>query len=263
MYHSLLVADETNNESISTCSWFLEKISAVVLFTTFWVLIWMKITNFNSSQQLELNWGLQVLCSVAFKRWIAKWLYIYFVGLEPVLMEFSHKWFDGEVYWKLPFLAHLSTKCSWWAIVISLCPSSVRCQLFALNDFSSKTARFWNNVTGRFFGWPSTKIAQTVLLRWTRWPPELKIEKPLNDFFSRTREDGFWNSWMTLYQNCSKNSATLNKMAARAINRNMLLTTSAKSVDRFWNNFTGMFLRWLSTKIAQTVHSIEQNGHQS
>ena len=36
------------------------------------------------------------------------------------------------------------------------------------------------------------------------------------------------------YQNCSKNSATLNKMAARAINRNMLLTTySAKSVDRF------------------------------
>ena len=34
-------------------------------------------------------------------------------------------------------------------------------------------------------------------------------------------------------QNCSKNSATLNKMASRAINRNMLLKTSAKSVDRF------------------------------
>ena len=44
--------------------------------------------------------------------------------------------------------------------------------------------------------------------------------------------------------NCSKIFATLNKMAARAINRNMLLTTSsAKSVDRFWNNVTGMFLR--------------------
>ena len=43
-------------------------------------------------------------------------------------------------------------------------------------------------------------------------------------------------------------------MAARAINRNMLLTTSsAKSRDRLWNNFTGMFLRWLFTKIAQTV----------
>ena len=47
-----------------------------------------------------------------------------------------------------------------------------------------------------------------------------------------------------LYQNCSNNSATLNKMAARAINRNKLLTTSSvKSVDRFLNNFTGMFLR--------------------
>ena len=34
--------------------------------------------------------------------------------------------------------------------------------------------------------------------------------------------------------NCSKNSATLNKMAAKAINRNKLLTTSsAKLVDRF------------------------------
>ena len=34
--------------------------------------------------------------------------------------------------------------------------------------------------------------------------------------------------------NCSKDSATLNKMAARAINRNKLLTTSsAKLVDRF------------------------------
>ena len=30
------------------------------------------------------------------------------------------------------------------------------------------------------------KIAQTVPLRWTRWPPELKIEKPLYDF-PRTR----------------------------------------------------------------------------
>ena len=49
---------------------------------------------------------------------------------------------------------------------------------------------------------------------------------------------------MTLYQNCLNDSATLNKMAARAINRNKLLTTSsAKSVIRFGNNLTGMFLR--------------------
>ena len=119
--------------------------------------------------------------------------------------------------------------------------------------------RFWNNFTGMFLRWLSTKIAQIIPLRWTRWLPELKIEKPLNDFFSWTRgwilKKLYKNvSWVTLYQNCSKNSATLNKMDARVINRNMLLTTSsAKSVDRFWNNCIGMFLRWLSTKLAQTV----------
>ena len=119
--------------------------------------------------------------------------------------------------------------------------------------------RFWNNYTGMFLRWLSTKIAQTVSLHWTRWPPELKIEKPLNDFFSWTRrwilKELYRNvSWVTLYKNCSKNSTTLNKMAARAINRNKILTTSsAKLVDRFWNNFIGMFLRWLFTKIAQTV----------
>ena len=36
-----------------------------------------------------------------------------------------------------------------------------------------------------------------------------------------------------LYQNCSNGSATLNKMAARAKNRNKLLMTSAKPMDRF------------------------------
>ena len=90
------------------------------------------------------------------------------------------------------FLAHLSTKCSWWAIVISLCPLSV---VRALSTFCFKRLLlqnrtsppkqqdgFWNNFTGRFLGWPSIKIAQTVLLHWTRWPPELKIEKHLNDF---------------------------------------------------------------------------------
>ena len=33
-----------------------------------------------------------------------------------------------------------------------------------------------------FLMWLSTKIAQTVQLYWTRWPPELKIEKPSIDF---------------------------------------------------------------------------------
>ena len=36
----------------------------------------------------------------------------------------------------------------------------------------------------------------------------------------------------------------VNKIAVRAINRNKLLMTfHAKSVDRFLNNFTGVFLR--------------------
>ena len=37
----------------------------------------------------------------------------------------------------------------------------------------------------------------------------------------------------TTMQQCSNRSALLNKMATRAINRNKLLMTSAKSVDRF------------------------------
>ena len=73
-------------------------------------------------------------------------------------------------------------------------------------------------------GWPSTKIAQIVPLRWTRWPPGLKIEKPLNNISSVTawliltklhRND----RWVALYQNCPNLSALLNKMAARAKNR--------------------------------------------
>jgi len=57
----------------------------------------------------------------------------------------------------LSFLAHLSTKCSGWAIVTSLCPSSVVvrraasvvrraacsvCKLFCLNIFSSETTHW-------------------------------------------------------------------------------------------------------------------------
>ena len=37
-----------------------------------------------------------------------------------------------------------------------------------------------------FLRWLSTKIAQTVPPYWTRWLPELKIEKPSIDFSSLT-----------------------------------------------------------------------------
>ena len=37
---------------------------------------------------------------------------------------------------------------------------------------------------GPIFEWASTKIGQPVLLCWTKWPPELRIEeKPLENFF--------------------------------------------------------------------------------
>ena len=38
-------------------------------------------------------------------------------------------------------------------------------------------AQFQNNFTDMFLGWPSTEIAKMVPLCWTKWPPELKIEK--------------------------------------------------------------------------------------
>ena len=74
-------------------------------------------------------------------------------------------------------------------------------------------------------GWSSTKIGQIVPLRCTRWLPELKIEKRLNDISSVTawpiltklhRND----RWVSLYQNWSNRSAPLHKMAAKAKNRN-------------------------------------------
>ena len=100
-----------------------------------------------------------------------------------------------------------------------------------------------------FLRWLSTKIAQTVPLRWTRWPPELKIEKPLNDFSSLTSElilKIFYRkvSWVTLYQNCSNRSTPLNKMATRAKNRKtfkwLLLLNQKMDFEiiienRFWN----------------------------
>ena len=160
----------------------------------------------------------------------------------------------------LSFLAHLSRKCSWWAIVISLCPSSVRCQLFALNDFSSKRLDgFWNNLTQRFIWWPSTKNCSNRSAPLNNMAARDKNRKTFKQLLLLNQKMDFEIiiqefSWVTLYQNCSNDSATWNNMAARAINRNKLLTTSsAKSVDRFWNNFTGMFCRWLSTKSARTV----------
>ena len=42
-------------------------------------------------------------------------------------------------------------------------------------------AWFQNDFIEIFLISPFTKIAKMVLLCWTKWSPELKIEKPLND----------------------------------------------------------------------------------
>ena len=47
-------------------------------------------------------------------------------------------------------------------------------------------APFQNNVAEMFLGWASTKIAKIVPLHSTKWPPELKTEKPLNKISSQT-----------------------------------------------------------------------------
>ena len=163
------------------------------------------------------------------------------------------------------FLAHLSTKCSWWAIVTSLCPSYV---VGALSTFCFKRLLLQNIQTD----------FEIILQEGSLGDPLPKLLKP----FRSVEQDGRQSSraknrktfkrlllqnqkmdFEIIIQECFlgdplpellKEFRYVQQNALRAVNRNMLLTTSSvKSVDRFWNNFTGMFLRWLSTKIAQTV----------
>ena len=96
--------------------------------------------------------------------------------------------------------------------------------------------QFQNNFTGMFLGWPSTKFVQTIPLGWTRWPPELKIEKPLNvfSFVINLLKRHLLNQrtdFEIILQECSlgdplpklpKWFSPLNKMAARGKNRKTL-----------------------------------------
>ena len=58
---------------------------------------------------------------------------------------------------------------------------------------------FQHNLAEMFFGWPSTKIAKMVPLRWTKWPSELKIEKP----FKRHLLFGQWANFKIISPECS------------------------------------------------------------
>jgi len=64
------------------------------------------------------------------------------------------------------FLAHLSTKCSWWAIMTGLCPTSVvrRPAFFTLTSPLKPLIGFWPNFTGMVPGWSPTKVVQMVLI---------------------------------------------------------------------------------------------------
>ena len=56
----------------------------------------------------------------------------------PANTKLSFSDYRSKSYRQKALLAHLATKCSWWAIVISQCPSSVmRRQQFVLKANSS------------------------------------------------------------------------------------------------------------------------------
>ena len=86
-------------------------------------------------------------------------------------------------------LAHLSTKCSWWATVMGQCPLSIIrhttstiCIKWLLHPWANFTQTSQEYCLGDFI-----KKAKMVLLQWTKWPPELKIEKSVWNFFSWTK----------------------------------------------------------------------------
>ena len=61
-------------------------------------------------------------------------------------------------------------------------------------------AIFQNNVIEMFLGWPSTKIAEIVPLRWRKGPPELKIEEKKT--FKRHLHLDQWLDFKVISQKC-------------------------------------------------------------
>ena len=111
-------------------------------------------------------------------------------------------WFERKLNtdWSVIFLQYLYTAVHWGLLIFFPCLfsspetkahgelfwpldvhhlSSNRQQCLKKSPSSKPLDRFTPNFTGMILGWPPFKIAQTVFLCWTRWPPELEIEKPL------------------------------------------------------------------------------------
>ena len=116
--------------------------------------------------------------------------------------------------------------------------------------------RFQNNFTGMFLGWPFIKIAKMVLLCWTKWPPELKIEKLLKQHLLQGQLADFKiiSQKCSLEKHCSNCSTLLNKVAARAKNRKTRkMTSPPRPIGWIQHNLVEMFFGWPSTKIAKMV----------
>ena len=124
---------------------------------------------------------------------------------------------------------------------------------------------FQHNLVEMFFGWPSTKSAKMVPLRWTKWPSELKIEKT----FKRHLLFGQWANFKIISPECSLEDPlpVLLKWfcSTRAKNKKYKswTTSTPRPIGRFQKDFTEMFLGWPSTKLPLWIHSAEQNGHQN
>ena len=144
----------------------------------------------SSSEPIDW-WPWNLVCSIVYVS-TTKVLHIMTPGWPWLILCQA----QGELLWS-PCVrrpASVVTRCSRWAIVITLCPASVVSRpssVVCRQQFIQSTSppklldQFQNNFT-QMFPWSSyTKIAKMVLLRWTKWPSELKIEKPLNDISSQ------------------------------------------------------------------------------
>ena len=98
-------------------------------------------------------------CSSSYRYW---WCWIQCLGSCKWHVQVSQSSPIGNIV-----LVHLSTKCSEWAIVTVLCPSSVSaCVRACVNFFIQTTSKlligFWPNYTWLIPMCSSTKVVQTV-----------------------------------------------------------------------------------------------------
>ena len=158
---------------------------------------------------------------------------------------------------------------------MALCPASVvhRQQFLQMTSSPKPLGQCQNHLTQMFLLCPFTKIAKMIPLHWTRWPPELKIEK----IFKWQLHLGPWPDFKTISQKCSSygplpklvkwfhsaGQMPFTKIAKMVLldwtkwlpglEKKLLIISSPWPVVWFQNNFTEMFLLWSCTTIAKMV----------